>query len=233
MYFRLPERQIKLVSMPQLDRSVVLVDDDDFLRSLIGSFLESKGFEVHSAANAQDAIKLIAKVDPDALVLDIDLGGQLTGVDIANRVNPEANGIALVFLTSLSDLRFANTNVETDFPKAAYLNKHLLSEPQTLLDALDSVLADRGAGDFRQDKLEDRPLGGLTKTQIRVLQLVAAGKTNQQISDIRGTTIEATEAVIARIWKALGISSSDTNNARVLAARKYLQFANFHDLDEH
>lgn len=218
--------------MTQLPRSVVLVDDDAFLRSLVGNYLETQGFEVHVAANAVDAIKLITKVDPDALVLDIDLGGQLTGVDIATRVNPTKSGIALVFLTSLSDLRFANSNVAGDFPRAAYLNKHLLENPQTLVDALDAVLADRGVNEFRQDRLEGRPLGHLTKTQIRVLQLVAAGKTNQQISDIRGTTIEATEAMIARIWKAMGIGGSEAQNSRVLAARQYLQFANFHPIEE-
>ena len=213
--------------MSQLDRSVVIVEDDAFLRSLIGHFLTNQGFEVHEADNALDAIKLITKVDPDALVLDIDLGGQLTGVDVANRVNPTENGIALVFLTSLSDFRFANTSVSTDFPHAAYLNKNLLTEPTTLVEALNTVLSEDSVDALRQDKLEDRPLGSLTKTQIKVLQLVASGKTNQQISDERETTIEATEALIARIWKALGIDSSTPGNARVLAAREYLKHAGF------
>ena len=213
--------------MNQLDRSVVVVEDDAFLRSLIGNFLANQGFEVHEADNALDAIKLIAKVDPDALVLDIDLGGQLTGVDVANRVNPADNGIALVFLTSLSDFRFANTSVSTDFPNAAYLNKNLLTDPTTLVDALNTVLSEDSVDALRQDKLEDRPLGSLTKTQIKVLQLVASGKTNQQISDERETTIEATEALIARIWKALEIDTSTPGNARVLAAREYLKHAGF------
>jgi len=75
--------------MSQLDRSVVVVEDDAFVRSLLGEYLAQRGFEVHTADNALDAIKLIRKIDPDALVLDIDLGGQLTGVDVANRVNSE------------------------------------------------------------------------------------------------------------------------------------------------
>jgi len=215
--------------MNQLDRSVVIVEDDAFLRSLVANFLTKQGFEVYEAANALDAIKLITKVDPDALILDIDLGGQLTGIDVANRVNPTNKGIALVFLTSLSDFRFANTTVATDFPNAAYLNKHLLTNPETILEALNTVLSEENVDAFRQDKLESRPLGSLTKTQIKVLQLVAAGKTNQQISDLRDTTLEATEALIARIWKALGIDTSAPGNARVLAAREYLKSVGFNN----
>jgi DNA-binding NarL/FixJ family response regulator len=70
-------------------------------------------------------------------------------------------------------------------------------------------------------------LGHLTKTQIKVLQLVAAGKTNAQISEIRETSIEATEALISRIWKVLEIDTNQPGNARVKAARKYLQHAGF------
>lgn len=215
-----------------MKRSVLIVEDDDFLRALIANYLETQGFTVNTASNALDAIKMVSKVDPDAMVLDIDLGGQLTGIDVANRVKPTENGIALVFLTSLSDLRFSKTKASSSFPKAAYLNKHLLDDPNTLVQALETALADKDIEDFRQDKLPDRPLGSLTNTQIKVLQLVAAGKTNQQISEIRGTTIEATEAIIARVWKSLGIDTTEVQNSRVLAARHYLQFSNFHDLEE-
>jgi len=99
-----------------------------------------------------------------------------------------------------------------------------------VVEALNAALSEEQIDSFRQDKLTDRPLGNLTKTQIRVLQLVAAGKTNQQISEERETSIEATEAMIARMWKAMDIDSSSPGNARVLAARKYLKHAGFGEL---
>ena len=213
--------------MEKIERSVVVVDDDAFIRSLIKTFLTTSGFEVHTAASALEAIKLIRKVDPDALVLDIDLGEALSGIDVAARVNPSKSGAGLVFLTSLSDMRFANTSVQDDFPGAAYLNKNLLNDPQTLLNALNAVLYEENVADYRQDRLEGRPLGELTRTQIQVLQLIASGKTNQQISEFRGTTIEATEALISRLAKAVGIDTSKPLNSRVLVAREYLKHMNF------
>ena len=215
-----------------LNRRVVIVDDDHFLRSLMQKYLVDSQFDVVAAATSQQALKAIKDHDPDALVLDIDLGEEITGLDIAHRVRPAEKGIAIVFLTSLSDLRFANTNVERDFPKAAYLNKHLLTDPQMLVDALETVLNDKDVSAFRHDRDPKRPLGELTKLQIKVLQMLAAGKTNKQISVERGTTIEATEALISRIWKVLGIEASEAQNARVLAAKKYFENANIFEVEK-
>lgn len=214
-----------------LSRKVVVVEDEDFLRSLIAKYLESAGFDVVTAGNAIDAAKLIADEDPDALVLDIDLGGELTGIDIAKRFMPHQKGVGLIFLTSISDDRFVDADISQDFPKASYLNKRLLQDPATLVAALEAVLVGEGASKFRHDKSSSRPLGHLTKTQIQVLQLLAAGKTNRQISEIRGTTLEASEAVITRIMKALDLDSAGEQNSRVLAVRKYLQTINFSPSD--
>ena len=54
-------------------RAVVVVEDDDLVRSLLASYLENAGFLVSSAGNATDARRVINSVDPDAVVLDIDL----------------------------------------------------------------------------------------------------------------------------------------------------------------
>ena len=210
-----------------LNRQILVVEDEDFLRSLIANYLQSAGFDVATAANAIEAARVIKEVDPDALVLDIDLGSELTGIDIAQRFKPHEKGVGLVFLTSISDDRFVDGDISKDFPRASYLNKKMLQDPSTLVAALEAVLTDDGASKFRHDRRPDRPLGQLTKMQIQVLQLLAAGKTNKQISEIRSTSLEATEAIIARIMKALELDSGVEQNSRVLAARKYLQTINF------
>ena len=211
-----------------LQRQIVIVEDDSFLRNLVTSFLANAGFLTASAGNAVDAVKVIKDVDPDALVLDIDLGDGLSGIDVARRFKASEAGIGLVFLTSIADDRFVNADMSKEFPKAAYLNKNMLKDPQTLVEALESVLSDDDSSRIRHDKSASRPFADLTETQVRVLQLLADGKTNQQISDIRGTSLEATEAVIGRLMKALGLDNGETQNSRVLAAKKYLPVSYTH-----
>jgi DNA-binding NarL/FixJ family response regulator len=75
---------------------------------------------------------------------------------------------------------------------------------------------------FRHDKDKTRPFGNLTKKQIEVLRLMAQGKSNAQIADIRGTTVKAVEDAIRRACEAIGVDNSVDGNTRTAAVAKYL-----------
>lgn len=204
-------------------RSVVVVEDDDMVRSLIASHIESAGFQVAVASNFTDAMRLIKVVDPDAVVLDVDLGPGPNGFDIAERLWKKSDETAVVFLTTLSDPRLNNTSLKKSQPGVAYLNKHMVTDAALLVEALKAALTDTVDQTFRHDLSAERPLAQLSNLQLQILKLIAEGKTNQQISDIRGRSLAATESAISRTLKALGLHSSSELNSRVLAAREYMK----------
>lgn len=201
----------------------MVVEDEGFLRSLLADSIEQAGFEVFTAANAADARRTISAVDPDAVVLDIDLGNGPTGFDIADTLRSKSEDTAIVFLTSMPDPRFVGREAKAVYKNAAYLNKNMLEDTNTLIAALEAALTDRDVSDYRHHEMEDRPLAKLSRTQIQVLQLLAEGKTNQQIADIRQRSYAATESAITRTLEALDIDSSAEINARVAAAREYMK----------
>ena len=201
----------------------MVVEDEGFLRSLLADSIEQAGFEVFTAANAADARRTISAVDPDAVVLDIDLGNGPTGFDIADTLRSKSEDTAIVFLTSMPDPRFVGREAKDVYKNAAYLNKNMLEDTNTLIAALEAALTDRDVSDYRHHEMEDRPLAKLSRTQIQVLQLLAEGKTNQQIADIRQRSYAATESAITRTLEALDIDSSAEINARVAAAREYMK----------
>lgn len=205
-----------------IKRSVVVVEDDGFLRSLLADSIEQAGFEVFTAANSADARRTINAVDPDAVVLDIDLGTGPNGFDIADSLRAKSDETGIVFLTSMPDPRFVGREAKAVYKNAAYLNKNLLENTDTLLEALEAVLTERDISKYRHHELKNRPLAELTRTQIQVLQLIAEGKTNQQIADVRQRSIAATESAITRTLEILGINRDSEANVRVSAARKYL-----------
>jgi DNA-binding NarL/FixJ family response regulator len=205
----------------QFTRSIVVVEDDAFLRALLADSLEKAGFDVSTAASAADAKRIIRAVDPDAVVLDIDLGPGPNGFEIADNLRKASEDIAIVFLTSLPDPRFAGREEKSVYKNAAYLNKHLLSDTNTLVEALEAVLVERGVKSYRHHELADRPLAKLSRTQIQVLQLIAAGKTNQQIADLRKRSLAATESAVTRTLEALGVDAKAEQNVRVAAAMRY------------
>jgi DNA-binding NarL/FixJ family response regulator len=214
---------LELMNPPtRLKRTVLVVENEDFLRSLIADSLEKAGFIVATAANGLDAKRLISSVDPDALVLDIDLGHGPTGLDVAAQISLTTPEVGIVFLTDLPDPRFAREKHEVK-KNQAYLNKKLLADSAVLVEAIEAVLLETGIDDFRHDKLEGRPLANLSRTQLQILKLLSEGKTNQQIANARGRSLSATESAVTRTLEELDIPKDAEVNVRVVATRKYFE----------
>ena len=210
-----------------ITRTVLVVENEDFLRSLIADSLEKFGFSVATAANGLDAKRIIKSVDPDVAILDIDLGSGPTGLDIAAQLAISSPEIGIIFLTDLPDPRFAREAHEVR-KNQAYLNKGLLSDSTTLVEAVEAVLRESKVENYRHDKLKIRPLGNLSRTQIEILKLIVEGRTNQQIADLRQRSLGATESAITRTLEALGIDRDAEINVRAEAVRTYFEAITLH-----
>jgi DNA-binding NarL/FixJ family response regulator len=75
-------------------------------------------------------------------------------------------------------------------------------------------------------------LAKLSVGQLQALQLIAEGKTNAQIADLRKRSLSATEALISRTFTALGIDVKKESNARISAVREYFSQAGIVVIDE-
>lgn len=204
-----------------LSRHVIVVENESFLRDLIGKTLEAAGFDVTTAANAADAKRTFAAVDPDGMVIDIELGPGPDGFDLARAILAESPETGIVFLTNLPDPRLAGKDSDVIPKHAAYLRKSNLTDSNTLVNALNAVLKADNVREFRHDLLEDRPFANLSRKQIEVLRQIAGGMSNQQIADARATSIRAVEGIVSRTFEALGIDVQAEGNARVEAAKLY------------
>lgn len=70
---------------------IIIIDDDEEMRSMLKDFLEEEGFETDSASNSIDALRVLSKGHFDLIITDIRMPG-LTGLDILPRIrrlNPE------------------------------------------------------------------------------------------------------------------------------------------------
>jgi DNA-binding LytR/AlgR family response regulator len=80
------------------------VEDEMVIAMTIASTLKKLNYTIaFQASNYTDAITKIQNEYPDLLLLDINLGGQKDGIDIAEYVRANYN-IPLIFLTANSDL---------------------------------------------------------------------------------------------------------------------------------
>jgi CheY-like chemotaxis protein len=70
-------------------RCVLIVDDDRDTREMYGESLRAMGFDVITAASAEEALRLAAQAPPAVLVTDLRLGGKMDGFELARRLRDD------------------------------------------------------------------------------------------------------------------------------------------------
>ena len=203
-------------------RSVLVVEDDSFLRELIAQALENHGFHVETAATAADAKRAFSRGDHDSVILDISLGPGPNGFDLADVLRQSSPHVAIVFLTSFPDSRVVGRDPKSLPKGASYLRKSSLNNIETLVETLDAALRGMTSHQIRQDQDPQRPLGQLTQKQLDVLGLAAEGLSNAQIAERRGVSVKAIEDTLSRAATALSVELSNEGNVRVAAVRRFL-----------
>jgi two-component system OmpR family response regulator len=83
------------VTSPRL----LLVDDEENLRTMLEAALRHSGFEVHPAATGREALEAMPTVRPDLVVLDVMLP-DLDGFDVIKRLRTSGDRTPVLFLTA-------------------------------------------------------------------------------------------------------------------------------------
>jgi len=80
---------------------ILLVDDDDAIRSGLAAALQRAGFRTLEARNGLEALKLVDAHSPDVIALDI-LMPQLDGRETVRRLRQAGNWTPIIMLTQIS-----------------------------------------------------------------------------------------------------------------------------------
>ncbi len=83
---------------------ILIVDDDEIIRKLLGRVLERSGFIVDEAASGEEAIQCIEANAPDLILLDVVMAG-IDGFITCRKVKdlPGMDEVPIVFVTGRSD----------------------------------------------------------------------------------------------------------------------------------
>jgi DNA-binding response OmpR family regulator len=86
---------------PAGDRVVLVVDDDDVIRSLVRDGLEREGFAVRDASDGAGALRELAQDAPDLVVLDVNLPA-VGGFDVLSSIRGSSK-VPVILLTGRVD----------------------------------------------------------------------------------------------------------------------------------
>jgi len=172
--------------------SVVVVDDHAIVRDGLVALLSAMdGTQVvGQAADAAEALALVASERPDVVVMDIQMPGELDGIEATRRITAEHPHVRVVMLTMNEDDDTVVSAIRAG--ASGYLLKG--SGAKEVLAAVRAAhqggmvfgarLASRVAGLFQAPATPSVPpaLADLTEREREVLELLAAGASNDAIA---------------------------------------------------
>jgi len=120
---------------------ILVVDDDrDFIK-ITRLILQSNHYEVITAANGEEGLKVMRREKPDLVILDVMMSYILEGLDTRRQMaaDPNLKNIPVIMSTSLTGER-VQRNLPSDeyVPDSAWLHKPI--DPDKLLDQVKKAL---------------------------------------------------------------------------------------------
>jgi CheY-like chemotaxis protein len=92
-------------SMAELIRPTVLVvDDDEFQRKMVGKLLEAENYQMIYAGNGIEALTLLRKARPDLILMDVMMP-EMDGLETTRRLKatPQHSGVPVIMITGQSE----------------------------------------------------------------------------------------------------------------------------------
>ncbi len=86
--------------------TILLVDDEAQILSILSETLEAAGFDVHTCTNGDDAKQYLSDHEPHILVTDLRMPG-LSGLDLLKQVRQHHPDMQVIILTGYGDMKSA------------------------------------------------------------------------------------------------------------------------------
>jgi two-component system cell cycle response regulator len=87
--------------MTDADPTVLVVDDEEDVRVVLGRLLDREGYGVALAADGASALDAVAGQSPDVVLLDVRMPGDIDGFDVCRRLrsDPATRLLPVVIIT--------------------------------------------------------------------------------------------------------------------------------------
>ena len=211
--------------------NLLLVEDNEKLRAALKAGLEGEVVHVaHDCESGEAALAHCLAGPPDVILMDVQLAGEMNGIQAAVAIRREFPRLPVVFYSIQDDDSYYR-----DFQRSgilshyAYVRKSNYLLPQMILPLLKDAVAGRSFIDPEiesrvqevRHKDEQSPMALLEPNEQAVARMLAQGMTNEQIAARLGfrdkRTISRTNGQIYATW-GLADSATDEKVARTRAA---------------
>ena len=211
---------------------VAIAEDSVLLREGLARLLEEAGFDVVALCeNADDLLLKVRSFSPDVAIVDIRMPPthKDEGLRAALEIKSQHPSVGVLVLSQYVEVGLALKLLAESAEGVGYLLKDRISDVKEFVAAVRRV-ADGGSAldptivsTLLARQRPDDPISQLTPREREVLELMAAGSSNQGIADSLVITLRAVEKYVSSIFGKLGLPSTGSESRRVLAVLLYLR----------
>ncbi len=195
---------------------IVMVDDHDLVREGVRALLEKESdFEIlGEAGDGQQAIELAERLEPDVLLLDVNLPGGLGGLEAAEAIRQRRPDVKIIILTQYENPEYIKRALKIGV--SGYLPKRSVSSqlreairavhsgqrylhPVAAEEVVDLVASGRS--------LEEDDWDRLTPRERQVFKLLAEGKTSREIAKYLHISMKTAMTHRSHLMEKLGLHS--------------------------
>ena len=211
---------------------VAIAEDSVLLREGIARILDDAGMDVVAQCNdANDLLLKVRSYSPDVAIVDIRLPPTHNdeGLQAALEIRSKHPDVAVLVLSQYVELGLALKLLADSAEGVGYLLKDRIGDVDEFVAALRRVAEGGSALDpiivstLLSRERSDDLLAKLTPREREVLELMAAGSSNQGIADSLVITVRAVEKYVSSIFTKLGLPSTGSESRRVLAVLTFLR----------
>jgi len=119
-------------------KKILFVEDEASLQGALGGLLRTEGYEVISALNGEEGLRLAKTQSPDLILLDLILP-KMNGFEVLEEIKKDetTKNIPIIILTNLEDLdkveKMLTLGTTTYLVKSQYSLKEVLEKIKNIL----------------------------------------------------------------------------------------------------
>ncbi len=208
---------------------VIIVDDEALFRELLVRTLSAEPVieVVGVAEDGEKAVSLTREKIPDVVLMDIELPGEMDGIESALEIKREMPQIGIVILSAHSERRYVTSLPLEEIQGWGYLLKQTVPDLATIVRAIQGskvgmVVLDPAVVAGLRPR-QGSAVARLNPRHQEVLELLAQGYSNAAIAQQLRLSRKSVETYINAIYQELHLSHEPDIHARVKATLLYLE----------
>lgn len=186
---------------------VLIVEDEPLIAEDIREYLTNADYSVAAVAhNKAQALRALEAQTPDIALLDINLGGNMDGLELANIINEQYHA-PFIFLTSYSHKTILDQAKVTR--PMGYILKPF--NERDLYSSIEIALYNFSQGarprHFSLEVLNKKILSPITEKEFEILKDIYEGCTNKQMAEKHFVSVNTVKTHLKNLYDKLDVRS--------------------------